>query len=316
MKTIKTYRVRHVLVAMVIIMAAVVSSCSTGIESTKTIKMNKDDLRQMNKTDEQVFASQIEGQMLKDWKIGKRFLAADDRTRYIFEPSAETVSDNESFEGKSLQFSGIVTKLTPDLKEECVIVFSDGSQDYVFATGKSQSDAMSEIDSSKLPLLVDVDIIDEWKNKLTGKTLWTRSNLWYDGAGHRKDGLKFAEVDVIDVVPATGDFPMNVEIRHGGETAYIRMNYTSEKGDSRNFAAIFFLSDPRIKYPGISDENWSLIQKGKVREGMTKEECRLSIGYPDELQSGHSTSQTMDIWQYSNGTYLFFSDGLLTRFRQ
>ena len=49
---------------------------------------------------------------------------------------------------------------------------------------------------------------------------------------------------------------------------------------------------------------------------MTKDECRLSLGNPDELQSGHNTSQTLDIWQYSDGTYLFFSDGILTNFRQ
>lgn len=316
MSTRTTYHIIPLVLAMMFVIAALSTSCSTGIESTKTIKMNKEDLRQMSKSDEQVFASQIQGQLLKDWTKGKRFLSSDDRTRYIFEPSASVVPDSISFEGKLFYFSGVDSKQTPDLKEECVIVFSDGKEDYTYGTGKSLHDAMEEIDSSKLPLLIDVDLIDEWKQKLSGRTLWTRSNLWYDANNHRKDGLKFAEVKVVDVVPATGDFPMNVEIRHGDDTAFIRMNYTSDKSDSRNFAAIFFLSDPRIKYPGISDENWALIQKGKVREGMTKEECRLSIGYPDELQSGHSTSQTMDIWQYSNGTYLFFSDGLLTRYRQ
>ena len=79
---------------------------------------------------------------------------------------------------------------------------------------------------------------------------------------------------------------------------------------------LFLLADPKGKYPHISNENWALIQQGKVGTGMTKEECKLSIGNPDDLQSGHSRSQTMDIWQYNDGTFLMFEDGLLTRFRQ
>ena len=101
-----------------------------------------------------------------------------------------------------------------------------------------------------------------------------------------------------------------------GDVGYLQMNYTSDLHDSRNFAAIFFLSDPKEKFPNVSDEHWSLIQNGKVAEGRTKEECKLSIGNPDEVRSGHNRSQTMDIWQYSDGTYLMFTDGLLTNFRQ
>lgn len=101
-----------------------------------------------------------------------------------------------------------------------------------------------------------------------------------------------------------------------GEEAYLHMNYTSDTHDSRNFATLFFMNDPKTKYPQISEENWAMIQKGKVSLGMTKEECKLSVGNPDELNAGHSQSQTMDVWQYSDGTYLVFTDGLLTRFRQ
>lgn len=292
------------------------ASCSTGIESTKTIRMNKEDLRQMAKTDEQIFASQIAGEMLKDWKPGKRFMAMSDRTLYIFDPSSSINSDLDSLEGTILQYSGVETRINPDLKDECVILFSDGKSDYRYSTGKSLNDAMSEIDSSKLPLISDMDLIDRWKEKLTGKKLWTKSNLWYDADNHRKDGLKFAEVEVMDVIPSTGDFPINVKVTRDEEVSYIHMNYTSDKADSRNFAAVFFLSDPKLKYPNIEESNWRLIQSGKVGPGMTKDECRLALGNPDEVQSGHSTSQTLDIWQYGNGTYLFFSDGLLTNFRQ
>lgn len=316
MNSFITYHIKIVLLTISGLAMLSSAACSTGIESTKTIKMNKDDIRQMSKTEEQIFAEQIKGQTLKDWKPGKRFLAMSDRTLYVFDPIASTPADGDSMLGDTLLFADVQSRLNPDLKDECVILYSDGKQMYHYSTGKSMETAMSEIDSSKLPLLSDLDLIDIWREKLNGKTLWTKSNLWYDKDNHRKDGLKFAKVEVIDILPSTDEFPLNVKISHNGEISYIHMNYTSDKADSRNFAAVFSMRDPKSKYPQISDENWKHIQAGKVGLGMTKDECRLAIGNPDEVQSGHSTSETLDIWQYSNGSYLFFNDGLLTRFRQ
>lgn len=244
---------------------------------------------------------------------GKKFLALSDRTRYIFDNSS---SQAESIAGKNLVYSGREIKLSPDLNEQCVLLFSDGDITYRYNTGKSPDEALAEIDSNRIPLLADLDMIYGWKQMLVGKTLWTKSNLWYDGEGHRRNGLKFSRVTVRDVLPAVGEFPMKVKISHEADTAYLFMNYTSDIADSRNFAALFFLSDPKQKYPDITAENWNLIQAGKVGKGMTKEECRLALGNPDDLRSGHSTSRTLDVWQYSNGTYLFFSDGLLNSFRQ
>lgn len=295
---------------------AVASACSTGIESTKKIRMNKEDMRMMEKTEEEVFAAALKGSPLSEWKEGKPFLAMSDRTLYVFEPAAAQSVDAGNLKGKVLHYAGMESRVNPDLKQECVLLFTDGTSIFRYNTGRPVDMALREVDSSKLPLLADIDLTSRWNETLKGRKLWTRSNLWYDDNGNRKQGLRYVEVEVIEVTPATGDFPANVRIRHAGEEALMHINYTSEKGDSRNFAAIFFLSDPKSRYPNISDRNWQLIQNSKVDRGMTKDECRLSLGNPDELQSGHNTSQTLDIWQYSDGTYLFFSDGILTNFRQ
>lgn len=293
-------------------------SCSTGIEGTKTIKMSKEDLRQMAKSKEQTLAESIHGTPLSAWEKGKGFLAMSDRTLYVFDPSSLPLAQSQpSLSGKTLRYSGVESRITPDLREECVILLSDGDNTYRYRTGKTTEEAMRETLSSKLPLLSDLDLIEEWKSKINGMTLWTKSNLWYEEKGDRQSGLKFAEVKILDVLPETGDFPMKIKIqRPQGETAYLHMNYTSDLHDSRNFAEIFFMSDPKSRYPNISEENWALIQQGKVNIGMTKDECKLALGNPDDVNSGHSQTQTNDMWQYSNGTYLIFTDGLLTRFRQ
>lgn len=294
------------------------ASCSTGIESTKKIRMTKEDMKLMAKSPEQKFAESIQGTPLREWTKGKRFMAMSDRTPYIFDPSGlDPNLSQQSMKGKTLTYIGLENHTNPDLQEECVILFSDGESTFRYRTGKTPEAAMTEIDSSKLPLLSDLELIDRWKEQINGNTLWTKSNLWYDETGDRIAGLKFAKVKVLDVVPSTGDFPIMIRISDAdGKEGNLQMNYTSDLHDSRNFAAIFFLSDPKGKYPNISDEHWSLIQRGKVGEGMTKEECKLSIGNPDEVLSGHNRSQTMDIWQYSDGTYLMFTDGLLSNYRQ
>lgn len=280
--------------------------------------MTKDDVKHMAKSAEQKFAESIKKRELSEWEKGRRFIAMSDRTLYIFEPTGlDNDLSEQSFKGKQLVYQGIESSQTPDLKEECVIVFTDGSTTYRYKTGKSTSTAMKEIDSSKLPLISDIEFTAQWKEKIEGKTLWTKSNLWYDANGDRMQGLKFAKVTVDDVEAYAGDFPMRVKIKGpDGTTAWIYMNYTSDPHDTRDFASTFFLTDPKGKYPQISEANWSLIQQGRLAEGMTKEECKLSIGNPDEVRSGHDRSQTIDIWQYSDGTYMFFTDGLLTEFRQ
>lgn len=306
---------QHFILTSILLLVA--ASCSTGIESTKKIKMNKEDVRLMTRSEEQTLASSLQGIPLSAWETGKEFLAMSDRTQFIFEPNEDTGSNLDSISGRTLIYAGTESRLKPDLDEECVILFTDGSRTLKFPTGKTTEKALKEIDSSKLPLMSDLDLIHQWKNKIKGATLWTKSNLWYDEKGDRQPGQKFAKVTVTDVIPTTGDFPMKVMIHQStGQDAFIQMNYTSDTYDSRNFAALFFMTDPKIRYPHISEENWRLIQEGKVGLGMTKEECKLSLGNPDELRSGHSQSQLMDIWQYANGTYLMFTDGLLTRFRQ
>ncbi len=300
------------------LLAAIFASCSTGIESTKKIRMTKEDEKLMAKSAEQLYAASLQGTPLSSWEKGKTFLAMSDRALYIFEPNGATTDPiGQNLTGKRLSYVGMDQLVNPDLKDECVILFSDGSNTFRYRTKKTMDEALKEIDSSKLPLLADLDLVESWRQKLDGTTLWTRSNLWYDADGNRLPGLKFAKVEVRDVVPSAGDFPMKVKISGpNGEEAYLNMNYTSDMYDSRNFAALFYLSDPKKKYPNITEEVWTLIQRGRVGEGMTKEECKLSIGNPDEVQSGHSRTQTMDIWQYNDGTYLMFEDGLLTRFRQ
>ncbi len=50
---------------------------------------------------------------------------------------------------------------------------------------------------------------------------------------------------------------------------------------------------------------------GRVSEGMTRDECRLALGVPDEIKRMPAYEGMREIWTYAEGRRLVFSDGLL-----
>ncbi|MDE6513468.1 MAG: hypothetical protein K2L05_04720, partial [Muribaculaceae bacterium] len=90
----------------------------------------------------------------------------------------------------------------------------------------------------------------------------------------------------------------------------------SRNATARTFANQFSLTNPRKNYPQISDTNWNLISQGRVALDMTREECRLALGAPSQVDREALPNGIFERWIYEDGVYLFFTDGLLTRFRQ
>jgi hypothetical protein len=84
----------------------------------------------------------------------------------------------------------------------------------------------------------------------------------------------------------------------------------------RDFDSLFSLTDPHLSYPAITGENWELITRSRVVEGMTKEECRLALGKPNSINENPDPSGMKEYWYYDGGSYLYFVDGLLNQFRR
>ncbi len=214
--------------------------------------------------------------------------------------------------GRHLAFKGLSHRRLPDASEETVLLLSDEKNEFRLPTGKSPLESRYGVQSSDIPMLIDLDMVKDADRLLTGRKLWIRTALWYDIDGNLMAGRKFIPVTVERVEPGTMVFPLRLTLSDESGLIFIQyMNIGNGSNESRSFAKLFRLSDPRTSYPAISDENWALIQKGKIRLGMTKEECRLSLGNPTSTDSGHDYSSTIDIWKYEDGTFLRFQDGLL-----
>jgi hypothetical protein len=100
--------------------------------------------------------------------------------------------------------------------------------------------------------------------------------------------------------------------RHSG----VMMSSPTSAVRNVTFDKLFSFSDIRNNYKHISNENWSLIVRGQVAVGMTKEECTLSLGAPQSVDRVPTHGGLLERWVYDNGVYLVFADGILERFRQ
>ncbi len=290
-------------------------SCHTGIESTKTITLSKSERKQLEASPEEKLMEDVKAPMLSEWKEGKKFLVSDNRASLVFDPYS-MINDQEELGGKIIEYAGVTLKATPGGADEAVIVFKNGSGSLQYSTGKNTNDAATSISSMDVPMLIDLELVDKVKDLLVGRKVWTRSQLWYDRNENKIDGRKFVPVEIVDVNPGTMVFPLKVYlIDENGKPAMMYMNAGTAGIESRTFQNLFSLTDPKDRYPSIHEDVWELIQRGQVRLGMTKEECKLALGNPSDVNSGHDWNSTIDFWQYPNGSYLRFQDGLLVAFR-
>ena len=304
--------------AVAVLLCLLTTSCFTGIESTKKINLSREDKKNATPSKEERFMAQVESSPLKSWDQGKRFIVSDNKALLVILPQQGLLPyPPDSIKGKILEFSGIDSKINAAGDLTVSLLFNDGIYLYSYNTGKEFDAAMEDFKSDQIPMLIDEDMVIQARQLLTGQKLWSRSNLWYDADGNRIAGKKFVEVTIIDVSPGDLVFPLKLEIKtEDGETAYVFMNFGSADNESRSFHNLFSLTDIRKHYPNIEAETWKYISQGKVKEGMTKDEVRLSLGNPSDLNSGHDYSQTLDIWSYENGKVLWFEDGRLVKIRQ
>lgn len=300
---------------LIALTAFAIAGCSSIRRSGDSLTLTKKDRSSIVLSKEDSFLDSIVAQPLP-WPIGKRFYATDNRALLIFDQRNLPVDfEKEALEGKILQYCGTDTEQLPDGTTTLLLKFSCDSLLLRYPTG-IVPEAATRFRSMSVPMLVDLDIIDAMRKKLMGKKLWTKSLLWYDAAGNRIPGKKFVEVEITDISPGDISFPLKVSFRDkSGRDACFMMNFGNELSKSRSFPVLFSLSDPHLKYPDILPEYWDCIQRGTVLPGMSKDECRLSIGNPADVDSGHDYTRTLDVWHYSDGRYLMFVDGLLSKYR-
>ncbi len=299
------------------------AGCFTGVESTPRI--NASDVRRQDAAEvsaEALFLSDVKPQPPSRWQPGRRLLVTNDRIALIFSSASDTP---QGLAGHTMAFGGFTAarSLTGDDSSEAMFRSDDGRTFYYRIPGVDalRLDTLAELE---VPFTVDLDLVARLDSVMRGERYFVRTPAWYDvHTREARQGLRHVEVRIDSVVPGNENFPaavcfsltdrdMATETGRGG---MVYMSVGNSRKATRNFDILFSFTDPRRRYPEIKDDVWALIVRSRVRDGMTRDECRLALGAPASLERIPTYAGMAERWRYSDGVYLIFEDGALTRFR-
>ncbi|MCH5221980.1 MAG: hypothetical protein J1F05_06640 [Muribaculaceae bacterium] len=324
--TIPLKSLARIKIIIVALLPLVLGACFTGVESTPRIGLS--DVRKQqasNATAEQLFLTDIKPLPPSQWQPGRELLVANNRISLIFTSS----SDNcDSLAGHRLFFDSFSTvpSLTGDDVVEATFRTDDGRTLYyrIPSMDKARIDTIAALD---IPFTVDLALVAEIDNAMRGRHLYVRTPSWYDfDTKYAVRGLRHVEVAIDSVVPGDENFPASVcftvvddalraRVCPDGKNWMLYMSIGNSKAATRNFNTLFAFENPRKLYPEIKDDVWQLIIASRVREGMTRDECRLALGVPPNILRVPTYGGMREQWGYSDGVYLIFDDGFLSRFR-
>ncbi len=297
-------------------------SCSpvSDLSATGKWKRKKIDEIVIPKTAEEKFISEnilFEG--CGQWQHGKRFIYDGETPNILLKPvDLNEVIPDSTFHHKIFTFHSFAEYTTFGGEKKVALIFECEGKKYQFNTDKVFDQISDTSYRPMIPNLISLDEIDKFSELLVGKQLYIRTPQWYNLSGERIDGKKLVPITVKEISVGNTTLPVKLTFTDSeGKEAMVLLSLKtrSETGENRIFDRMFSFENPRLRYPTISDDIWERITKGTLVKGMTKEECRLSRGMPEEVKQIPTYSGLREQWLYELNEYLYFEDGLLIDFR-
>lgn len=300
-------------------MAALLSSCFTGVESTPRISSG--DVRKRDaadRTPEQLFLNDIQPEAPAAWQNGKRFYVTDDKISIIFQPAVDI---SESLNGKDIVFKRFenVPSVTGTGATVAVFTLPGQSEELRYRINSPISEIL-ERERLEVPFSVERSIVERVDSAMRGNKYYISTPKWFSAVdNHAVTGRRHIPVKISRVEPGTYIYPLRVFFRaednFNNEEFWIPMTIGSDRAATRNFSTVFNFDNPRKRYPQITNETWDLIVNSRVTSGMTRDECRLALGAPTSYRTIPVYNAVVEQWSYDDGLYLIFEDGILTRYR-
>lgn len=293
------------------------SSCFTGVENTPKIT-DKDVTRTISELERRQPSMSLvaRADSLLAWKQGKKFYVTDNQARLIFANSTSFDIDSINLTGKQLSYMGFEQNLGLDNRQVVTINLTDGTNVFSYRTGKTIDEFTS---SFSIPLLIDMDMVNDVATSLEGKEVYIKTSIWYNlEKEHMFKGRQFVKVRITKVAPGNKILPLKVIFKdvNNSQEAFVWMSIGKSTISNRDYDSLFSSRDIHLNYPDISNEHWELIINGDVALDMTKEECRLAKGAPKTINRMPNQSDVREYWYYDGGSYLQFVDGLLKAYRK
>ncbi len=302
---------------MVVMTMMPLTSCFTGVESTP--KITESDVRRAHVTDrpETHYLEGIAPEPFGSWQRGKQFVCTDNRVMRIFGPEADGM---KPLGGQTIEYYGSRDVMSITGNNVAELIFTAPEGQVVYRTDVS-TDSLRRRGEIEVPFMTELSLINNLRDKLKGNSYYVTTSLWQDERGNRTGGRKYVKVSIADVMAGYGVYPVKLKLeteadgKNMAKTFYLPLTFDTSTGATSTFDKQISLTDPRARYPKISDRNWELITRGTVASGMTRDECRLALGSPAKVERVPGRDTIYERWTYENGVTLTFSDGLLSSYR-
>ena len=282
-------------------------------------KRKKDKIEEIKLSAEELFIkNNFEEKRCADWAKGRRFIYISDDLSLLLKPESNLSLTQGSYKNKIFVFEDIVEESILGQAQYAVLIFDCEGIKYRYKTGKTIKEINNSDYTPLLPDMVAEEDILKARKMLLGKTLYIKTTIWYNENGLEISGNKFVPVVIKDILPGDKILPIKFVFEDNtGKTANILGSLFPETLATQymTFDRLFSFENPKNQYKTISDANWELITQTKVAKGMTKDECRLSLGLPNDVKRIPTYGGLKEQWLYNTGSYLFFEDGILTDFR-
>lgn len=296
--------------------------CFTGIESTPQISEGDLHRERVSERPEDRYLADIAPQPPSQWERGKTWTVTDPRSERIF---------GTDLAGLTIAFESFEPATSIVGRTETIVRFASPKGPVAYRTDIAP-DSLARMTVLDIPYAVETTTVEAVRSRMAGQTYYVNTSLWNNMSGSSIRGLRFIPVEVVCVEAGEGIYPLRLTLAYtpvagiaatpgatkAGDTArrYFTLPMASPGGTgggtTRDFADLFLLSDPRKRYPRISDTVWNNIIAGRVADGMTRDECRLAVGTPAEIDRQAGYSSIREIWTYPDGIRLVFIDGILT----
>ena len=290
------------------------TACFTGVESTPKITARDVKRENVTVTAEDTFLLTVADAPLREWQPGKRFRVTDPKISLVF---GATMPEGEELAGRDITFEGVaeVPSITGGTDTQLTFRSPRGAT-LVYREQRALSRLM-EKQSMSVPFTIQETMVEEARRLLTGKRLYILTSLWRDDADQPVDGRKFVPVTIDSVGYGTSFYPVKIALTdERGVSARVFLYPGAQSSTPRTFPGLFAFSDPRSRYPDISPEMWACIIDSRIAPGMTRDEARLALGVPKEVERQPTPTLLREMWVYDNGIYLLFEDGLLKAYRR
>lgn len=305
--------IKLIAIAILSTSVSLLSGCFTGVESTPKISAKDVKKQNVQETPEMHFLDSINPQAPSEWEHGKKFYILDPRISNLFVSEEAT----KLSKGDIIEFVEAVPAMTVTGQDATDFKFRVPSGDIRTFRVSSTTEELAKKKQLEIPFTIEMSLVNDISRILTDNSYYVLTSMWYNDDEELVNGRKYIKVKVTGVVPGNIYYPVRVVFSdESSRLGSVFMSVSKEATASRNFPKLFSFNNPHDNYPQITDENWELIKNSRVAAGMTRQECRLALGAPDDVNRRPSSIGLVEIWTYQSGIYLMFTDGILTSFRK